>query len=247
MKVMEGILKQIYLDSQKGKKSLALLLDPDEYHSESFEDLFTTDFKFVSYIFVGGSLLKKDKLDSLVEKLKKITTKPIILFPGNSSHISNRADAILFLSLISGRNPEYLIGQQVISAPFIKASKLEVIPTSYMLIDGGKSTTVQYMSNTLPIPSDKPDIAACTALAGKYLGLKLTYLDAGSGAKTVVSPKLIRAVKEETQMPLIVGGGIRNYEQMESAFDAGADIVVIGNALQNKEISLKELNSNYLK
>ncbi len=244
---MEGILKKIYDDSRKGKKSLALLLDPDEYLNDSLDELFSVDIKHVTYLFVGGSLLKKARLESLIERLKKITSKPIILFPGNSGHISNKADAILFLSLISGRNPDYLIGQQVISAPIIKESKLEVLPTAYMLIDGGKTTTVQYMSNTLPIPSDKPDIAACTALAGKYLGLQLSYLDAGSGAKNPIPAKLISAVKEESQMPLIVGGGIRSYEQMENAFDAGADIVVIGNALQNKELSLKELDSNYFK
>ncbi len=244
---MGGILKKIIKDSQQGKKSLALLLDPDEYHNESLKNLFSVDFKHVSYLFVGGSLLKKESLDELIGSLKTINSKPVILFPGNSGHISDKADAILFLSLISGRNPDYLIGQQVISAPIIKKSKIEVLPTAYMLIDGGRPTTVQYMSNTMPIPADKPDIAACTALAGQYLGLKITYLDAGSGAENPIAQNIITAVKNEIKGPLIVGGGIRNYEQMENAFDAGADIVVIGNALQNNEVSLEELNSGYLK
>ena len=193
---MEGILSKIIKDSQQGKKSLALLLDPDEYQNESLKNLFSVDFKHVSYLFVGGSLLKKESLDELIENLKSINSKPVILFPGNSGHISDQADAILFLSLISGRNPDYLIGQQVISAPIIKEAKIEVLPTAYMLIDGGKPTTVQYMSNTMPIPADKPDIAACTALAGQYLGLKITYLDAGSGAENPIPSNINKKCKK---------------------------------------------------
>lgn len=238
-----GILKKIEDDAKRGKKSLALLIDPDEYNEAYIESLFSVDFDHVSYIFIGGSLLLKSETDKLIEHLRKICDKPLILFPGNAKHISDKADAILFLSLLSGRNPEYLIGQQMTSAPIIKRSGLEVMPTAYLLIDGGKLTTVHYMSATLPIPHDKPDIAVSTALAGKYMGFKLTYLDAGSGAKNPVNQDMIKAVKNEIDGPLIIGGGIRSYEQMEMAFDAGADIVVIGNALQNKQIELSDLKS----
>jgi putative glycerol-1-phosphate prenyltransferase len=241
------LIDKIYKDAADGKKSLALLLDPDEFNLRQVEQLFADNYDHVSYIFVGGSLLQNNELDNLITHVKKITKKPVILFPGNASHISSKADAILFLSLVSGRNPEFLIGQQVISAPIIKKAGLEAFSTAYMLIDGGRPTTVQYVSNTFPIPSDKPEIAACTALAAKYLGFKLTYLDAGSGAQNSISQEMIKSVKNECEMPLIVGGGIRNYEDMEAAFDAGADIVVIGNALEKSGIKISELQSNYLK
>lgn len=244
---MKNILDHIKQESNKGKKSLALLLDPDEYDSDSLKHLFSANFDHVSYIFVGGSLLKNEETGKLINEIKKITGKPIILFPGNSNHLSPEADAVLFLSLLSGRNPEYLIGQQVISAPLIKKFNIEALPTAYMLVDGGKATTVQYVSNTFPLPNDKPDIAACTALAGKYMGFQLLYLDAGSGAKYPIPSAIIKAVKKETGLPLIVGGGIREYAQMESAFDAGADIVVIGNAIQEKNLDLSELQTDQLK
>lgn len=236
-----ALLEKIYKDSEKNKKSLALLLDPDEYNQEFIKSLFSENHDHVSYIFLGGSLITKDNFEKLIRQIRDICDKPLIIFPGNSDHVSSNADAILFLSLISGRNPEYLIGQQVISAPKIKRSGLEVLPTAYMLIDGGAPTTVQYMSNTFPLPADKPDIAASTALAGKYMGFKLNYLDAGSGARNSISPEIIHAVKKETNMPLIVGGGISNYKGMEKAFDAGADIVVIGNALQEKDMKIAHL------
>lgn len=239
---MKNLLNKIESDSRSGKKSLSLLLDPDEYGEDALSSLFSTNIDHVSYIFVGGSLLKNEDTDQLVSRISKLSNKPVILFPGDSGHISDKADAILFLSLVSGRNPEYLIGQQVISAPIIKRTGLEVLPTAYMLVDGGKPTTVQYMSNTTPLPSDKPDIAACTALAAKYLGFKLLYLDAGSGAEKPVSQEIISAVKKESGLPLIVGGGIRDYERMEKSFDAGADIVVIGNAIQKNEIRLSDLH-----
>jgi putative glycerol-1-phosphate prenyltransferase len=237
------LIDRIYNDFREGKKSLALLLDPDEYEKGEIDTLFSSGFDHVTYLFVGGSLLKDKNADSIIANLRKVSKKPVILFPGHASHISKNADAILFLSLLSGRNPEYLIGQQMISAPLIKKSGLEAIATAYLLIDGGKPTTVQYMSNTFPIPADKSDIAACTALAGKYMGFKLIYLDAGSGARIPISQEMIKAVKKETDLPLIVGGGIRSYEQMEQAYDAGADIVVIGNAIQNRELKLETLQS----
>lgn len=237
------LIDRIYLDFRNGKKSLALLLDPDEYQKGEIDALFSSNFDHITYLFVGGSLLRDKNADDIIADLRKVSNKPIILFPGNASHISKNADAILFLSLLSGRNPEYLIGQQVISAPLIKQSGLEALPTAYLLVDGGKPTTVQYMSNTFPIPADKPDIAACTALAGKLMGFKLVYLDAGSGALDPVSPAMIKAVKEESELPLIVGGGIKTYEQMESAYDAGADIVVVGNAIQNQELDIEALQS----
>ncbi len=241
------ILNLMIERSKTGKKSLALLLDPDAYEPNEIDILFTDKIDHVDYFFVGGSLIREVEMDNLISHLRKISDKPIILFPGNASHVSSKADAILFLSLLSGRNPEYLIGQQVISAPIIKKSGLEVLATAYLLIDGGKPTTVQYMSNTFPIPANKAGIAASTALAGEYLGFNLTYLDAGSGAENCIPQEVIRAVKQETSMPLIVGGGIRSYEDMEKAYDAGADIVVIGNAIQDKAVTLNDLQNTNLK
>jgi phosphoglycerol geranylgeranyltransferase len=244
---MRDLLQEIIGDSIKGRKKLALLLDPDEYNKSHLDNLFSNDFNHIDYFFVGGSLIKEAEQENLIQHLRTISSKPIILFPGSSGHISSNADAILFLSLLSGRNPEYLIGQQVISAPLVKRSKLEVLSTAYLLVDGGRSTTVQYMSNTFPLPNDKPDIAACTALAGKYMGFSLIYLDAGSGAQKPISASMISAVKKETGLPLIVGGGIKSYEQMEEAYDAGADVVVIGNAIQNQEVKLNELQVSSIK
>jgi putative glycerol-1-phosphate prenyltransferase len=158
---------------------------------------------------------------------------PVVLFPGSNLYIHSDADGILFLSLISGRNPEFLIGQHVVAAPLLKASGLEILPTGYMLVDGGKPTTVSYISNTQPIPADKADIAACTAMAGEMLGQQLLYLDAGSGAENPVSPGMISAVKKATSLPLLAGGGIRSGEQARNAWEAGADCIVIGNVLES--------------
>jgi len=169
----------------------------------------------------------------LVEVLKKQTTIPVLIFPGSNLHIHSEADGILLLSLISGRNPELLIGQHVIAAPILRNSGLEILPTGYMLVESGKSTTVSYISNTQPIPSDKEDIAVCTAMAGEMLGLQLIYLDGGSGAQNPVPAKMISAVRRSISVPLIVGGGINSGIKAEQAWNAGATFVVIGNGLES--------------
>lgn len=195
----------------------------------------------VDLIFVGGSLMMQDQLSACVQALKAVTRLPVILFPGSPLQIDNQADGILFLSLISGRNPDLLIGQQVISAPYLYRSQLEVISTGYMLIDSGMPTTASYMSSTFPIPADKPEIAVATALAGQFLGMKLIYLDAGSGAKYPVNDAIIKRVNEVLHVPLIVGGGIRNSEWAFRVASSGADVVVIGNAIEKDRKLLREL------
>lgn len=221
---------------------LAVLIDPDksspadciklaEMGTEAEVDLF----------FVGSSILMSDSFESIVEVLKRSSSIPVVIFPGNAMQISPTADAILFLSLISGRNPELLIGNHVLSAPLIKQSNLEAISTGYMLIDSGTPTSVSYMSNTFPIPHDKNDIAACTAMAGEMLGMKLIYMDAGSGAKYPVSTSMIRDVKKHLNVPVIVGGGIRSGEKAVELCNAGADVIVIGNAIEKDPAILLEI------
>ena len=221
----------IHSQSKAGKKMLAVLIDPDKPCKESF--LAQAGALGVDLFFVGGSLLVHGSIGSCIQQIRQHSTSPIILFPGSAMQIDASADGILLLSLISGRNPEYLIGQQVIAAPLLRQSKLDILPTGYLLIESGKSTTASYMSGTTPIPSDKPEIAAVTALAGAQLGLQYIYLDGGSGAQQPVSAAIIKAVKNEISIPLIVGGGIRSAEQLHAAYEAGADIVVIGTSLEN--------------
>lgn len=214
-------------------KGLAMLLDPDKVN---LGDVLTlarrAEAAAVDYFFVGGSLLTHGGIHELVQELKSVSSIPVILFPGSVYQIVPQADAILFLSLISGRNPELLIGQHVIAAPLLKASEIDVIATGYMLIDSGKPTTAHYISNTHPIPYDKPDIALCTAMAGEYLGLKVIYMDGGSGAEKPISTEMIQTVSEGIFAPLIVGGGIRSVAEAVEIWNAGADVIVIGNALE---------------
>ena len=225
------------------KKEVALLIDPDKHTQQSLKNLLNTAVQAgIDYLFVGGSLLAKP-IDPVIELCKHETDLPVILFPGNSQQISLEADAILFLSLVSGRNPEYLIGQHVQAAPFLKQTKLEVISTAYMLIDGGNVTSVEYVSNTKPIPSDKIDIAVATALASMYMGMRCIYLEAGSGALKTVPGEMIQAVKTTTDLPLIVGGGIRDAKTAKIVFDAGADVVVLGSVAENHPDVLPEICS----
>lgn len=218
-----------------GKKRFAVLVDPDKPSIQEIEQLAESAKKCkVDMFFVGGSLLTSNNLDICIKVLKEKTQIPVILFPGNTLQMSSRADAILFLSLISGRNPEMLIGRHVIAAPFLKLSKLEVIPTGYMLIDSGKPTAVTYMSNSLPIPYDKDDIAACTAMAGEMLGLRIIFMDCGSGAQKAISESMLKMVKQSINIPLIVGGGINSPELAGKICQAGADVVVVGNALEKE-------------
>lgn len=215
------------------KKKLAILIDPSSISKDNVVQIIKkVALNSVDFIFLGGSLISKNNFEATLLLIKSITQIPVLLFPGNSTQISKHADAILFLSLISGRNPDLLIGTHVISAPLIRSMHIPTISVGYMLIDGGIVSSVQYMSNTMPIPNDKPEIAACTAMAGEMLGLKSIYLEAGSGAKKPVSEAIIKAVKHNTSIPLIVGGGIRNGEQAKKTFLAGADIIVVGNILE---------------
>jgi putative glycerol-1-phosphate prenyltransferase len=227
-----------------GKKKLAVLIDPDDIHLKNLGAI-TKQLQLpgIGFVFIGGSFIQKDKMETCLQYLKENTDLPLILFPGHYFQVNALADGILFLSLISGRNPEFLIGQQVVAAPYIKDSGLESIATAYLLIDGGRPNTATYMSNTAPIPADKPGIAAHTALAGEMLGLKLCYLDAGSGAKNPVSEKMIKQVRSLFSGPLIVGGGVRNAVQVALHFDAGADIVVVGNILEENPEMLQEMSS----
>lgn len=236
------LLDKILSDKQSKRKSLAVLLDPDKVELASFRHfLFACVENHVDFFFVGGSLITKNIMAAMIEAIRTHTSIPVVIFPGNNLHIDPSADAILLLSLISGRNPDYLIGQHVIAAPILKQSGLEILPTGYILVDSGRQTTVSYISNTTPIPHDKPDIAACTAMAGEMLGLKLIYLDGGSGAMYPVSPKMISRVKENIDLPLIVGGGINSAEKAHEALEAGADMLVIGNAFEKNPTLLPEI------
>ena len=218
--------------SRKAKK-FAVLIDPDKVDQKKLINLVDIATKCcVDFFFVGGSLLTNDTLDNTIKTIKDNCIIPVILFPGNTMQINKKADALLLLSLISGRNPEMLIGKHVIAAPYLKASNLEIIPTGYMLIESGKPTAALYMSNSTPIPADKNDIAVCTAMAGEMLGHKLIYMDAGSGAIITISEKMIARVKENISIPLIIGGGIRTPAKAHDVCSAGADIVVVGNAIE---------------
>jgi phosphoglycerol geranylgeranyltransferase len=221
-----------------GAKQLALLVDPDGADSRiaGLEGLITA--AGVDYVFVGGSLLTDDVFHQTVQRVKEEVSVPVVLFPGSPAQLSDHADALLFLSLISGRNPDLLIGQHVQAASRLSRMRIEVIPTGYMLVDCGIPTTASYISNTPPLPHDKPGIAAMTALAGQYLGLQLMYLDGGSGAQKPVAPEMITAVRSQVQCPLIVGGGIRTADQARAAWAAGADLIVVGTAWEQNPDAL---------
>jgi len=224
------------------RKGFAVLIDPDKLEEQALlKTIEIAKNAGVDFFFVGGSLVVTDTLDTVVSTLKKHCDIPVILFPGSPDQITPKADALLYLSLISGRNPELLIGQHVISAPFIRQSGLEVMPVGYMLIDGGTPTTVSYISNTHPIPSNKNDIAACTAMAGEMLGLKLIYMDAGSGAQKSIPTVMISQVAKYIQIPLIVGGGITTAEKAKENCSAGADIIVVGNAVEKDPALINEM------
>jgi len=228
-----SLITNIYAAKLKGKKQIAVLIDPDKYRVDSIaQHIETCLFANVDFFLVGGSLMSKNYLPELMLLIKSLTTKPIILFPGDIYQIDPSADAILLLSLISGRNPELLIGNHVRSAPYLKQSGLEIIPTGYLLIDGGKHTSVVYMSQSIPIPYDKADIASATALAGQMLGHKIIYLDAGSGALHHIQPDMVNAVSKTVDIPLFVGGGIRKPGQAARLAQAGADIIVVGTAIE---------------
>jgi len=231
----ESILVHIQESSKKGKKLLAILLDPDKTNLDEIHSISKRiEALNANFIFVGGSFVENGITDIFVQKLKKNTQIPIVLFPGDYSQVTNNADALLFLSLLSGRNPEYLIEQQIKAVPFLKNSNIEIIPTGYILIDGGKNSSVLKVSKTTPISQNNIELAVATAIAGMYKGKQLIYLEAGSGAKTPVSLEIISEVKKNINIPLIIGGGIRSKKQLNNAYKFGADMVVVGTAFENK-------------
>jgi len=215
-----------------GNKSIALLLDPDKAKGESLVKLLKiAEQNKTDYILAGGSLTFTD-IDTLIVSVRKLTSIPVVLFPGNLLQLTTKADIILLLSLISGRNPDLLIGNHVIAAPHLKNEMEKLVPVGYTLISCGSKTSVEYISQTEAIPSDKPEIAAATALAGEMLGLKMIYLEAGSGAEHHVPLELIKVVRENISIPLAVGGGIRKSSQIKEIFEAGANLIILGNGCE---------------
>jgi phosphoglycerol geranylgeranyltransferase len=230
--------------NNSGRKHFAVLLDPDNLTEASCLNLLSLSKTYqVDFFFVGGSLITSANQAAIIKLIKANSDIPVILFPSNSLHIDKQADGILLLSLISGRNPELLIGQHVIAAPVLKDSNLNIYPTGYMLVDTGKQTTASYMSGTTPIPHDKPAIAACTALAGEMLGLKYIYMDGGSGAMKPISSEMICAVRKSVELPIIVGGGVDTAEKAEAVLKAGADVIVVGNHIEKNPGFLAEVSN----
>ena len=239
-----AILKSLEDRYRQGKKSIAVLVDPDKVENTSDLDslIRLANENCVDFFFVGGSLVTTTNMGEVIRHIKENVSIPVVIFPGSTLQIDPAADAILFLSLISGRNPDYLIGQHVVAAPILKNSGLEVMPTGYALINSGKTTSAAYVSNTTPIPEDKYSLAACTALAGEMLGLRLIYLDAGSGAEREINAKMISTVRKTINVPLIIGGGINTSRKAITALEAGADMIVIGNALEKDPNLLTEIS-----
>jgi phosphoglycerol geranylgeranyltransferase len=241
---MKSVIYNSLIEKKKqGKKSFAVLIDPDKVNKPMLDELTGLCVAAkVDWLLVGGSLVISNHLDDCVQHIKENCSIPVILFPGSPSQISKYADALLYLSLISGRNPELLIGQHVVSAPFVKQSGLEIMSTGYIVVDGGAPTTVSYISNALPVPSDKNEIALCTAMAGEMLGMKLIYMDSGSGAKRPITESMIEAVAKNISSPLIIGGGIADPEKAYLNCKAGADVIVVGNAIEKNTSLIKEMS-----
>ena len=228
---MGSLLNELFHRKAQKLKSVAVLCDPDTPQSEIIQQVRKAIALGIDIFLVGGSHVSQNSTASCVELLKSQNAPNITLFPGNELHVVDQADAILFMSLISGRNPEFLIAKQVAAAPWVKKSKMEDIPTGYMLVESGKLTSALYISGTLPLPNNKPDIAAATAMAGELLGMKLFYLDAGSGAEYPIPQSIIKAVNQTTNGVVFVGGGIRTQSAAASAWNSGADVVVVGNGI----------------
>lgn len=238
--IYESLLER----KKRGQRSFAVLIDPDNVNAAKIDELTELAVSAnVDYLLVGGSLVISNHLDEVVQHIRRNCSIPVILFPGTPSQVSRYADGLLYLSLISGRNPELLIGQHVISAPAVRKSGLEIISTGYMVIDGGAPTTVSYISNATPIPADKNEIALCTAMAGEMLGMKLIYMDAGSGARHPIREEMIAAVSHHIEVPLVVGGGIREPEKAYRNCKAGADVIVVGNAIEKDASLIREMAS----
>ncbi|MBD0830981.1 geranylgeranylglyceryl/heptaprenylglyceryl phosphate synthase [Aestuariibaculum sediminum] len=240
---MKGVYQDIQDAASTGKPLLAVLIDPDKFPLENVSNFIKkVNTSIATHIFVGGSTVADEVTEILVENIKRYTSLPVVLFPGDVTQITNRVDALLFLSLISGRNPEYLIGKHINSVSKLRGSGLEIIPTGYLLIENGKETAVQRVTKTKPLPIGNIQNIVDTAKAGELLGMKLIYLEAGSGAIHPVTSEIIKAVKTELSVPLIVGGGIKTIQQLETAYSAGADMVVIGTAFEQDESFFSKLS-----
>jgi len=238
----QSIYESLLAKKKKGQRSFAVLIDPDNVNTAKIDELTGLAISAgVDYLLVGGSLVISNHLDEVVQHIRRNCSIPVILFPGTPSQISRYADGLLYLSLISGRNPELLIGQHVISAPAVRQSGLEIISTGYMVIDGGAPTTVSYISNANPIPADKSEIALCTAMAGEMLGMKLIYMDAGSGARHPIREEMIASVASHIDIPLVIGGGIRDPEKAYRNCKAGANMIVVGNAIEKDASLIREM------
>ncbi len=235
---MPKVLEEIIFAEKSDKRLLAVLIDPEKFDSLKAQEFLRKIPFLTTHIFIGGSTVTPEELENCTKAIKAETDLPVILFPGDHQQISAKADALLFLSLLSGRNPDYLIEQQVRSVPLVRESGLEIIPTAYLLIDGGKECAVQRASRTNPLSQQDVQLIVDTALAGEYSGKQLIYLEAGSGAEIPVGSEIISAVKEAVQIPVIVGGGIRTRSQFEAAYEAGANMVVIGTAFEKGDFFL---------
>ncbi|MDT0558230.1 geranylgeranylglyceryl/heptaprenylglyceryl phosphate synthase [Ichthyenterobacterium sp. W332] len=240
---MSKLLQYIINAKKEDKKLLAVLIDPDKIELKNISNVVNkVNRSVVTHIFVGGSEVATGLTELVVNEIKKHTKLPVILFPGDTIQITNKADGLLFLSLISGRNAEYLIGKHVEAASKLSDTKLEVIPTGYILIENGKQTAVERVSETKPLQRNNIDLIIDTAKAGELLGMQLIYLEAGSGATQPIEGSIISKVKQHLNIPLIVGGGIRSKKQLQDAYDAGADLVVIGTAFENDELFFDTLS-----
>lgn len=239
---MKNIYKNILQAISNNKKLLAVLIDPDKMDLERIPNFIEKVNKSIAtHIFVGGSEVAEELTELVVKTIKEHTDLPIVLFPGDVTQITNKADALLFLSLISGRNSDYLIGKHVQAVSKLRISNLEIIPTGYILVENGKQTAVQRVTETQPLQNGNIQLIVDTAKAGELLGMKLIYLEAGSGALNPIPTEIIRNVKENIYVPLIVGGGIRSSKQLEQAYQAGADLVVIGTAFEDDETFFEEI------
>ncbi|NMH86982.1 geranylgeranylglyceryl/heptaprenylglyceryl phosphate synthase [Flavivirga algicola] len=239
---MKPIYKDILGSISRGEKLLAVLIDPDKMNFDKVSNFIEKVNRSVAtHIFVGGSTVDENMTSTLVEEIKKHTKVPVVLFPGDITQITSKADAILFLSLISGRNPEYLIGKHITSISKLKETDLDIISTGYVLIESGAETAVERVTRTEPLSRTNIQYIVDTAQAGELLGMKLIYLEAGSGAKVPVSEEIISRVNKVLNIPLIVGGGIKTKKQLENAYNSGADLVVIGTAFEKDESFFDEL------
>ncbi|MGB5419068.1 geranylgeranylglyceryl/heptaprenylglyceryl phosphate synthase [Algibacter sp.] len=239
-----SIYKNIQNSISKGEKLLAVLIDPDKFSVKNTQPFIEKVNKSIAtHIFVGGSIVNEDSTEYLVTEIKKHTNLPLVLFPGDVTQITGKADALLFLSLLSGRNPAYLIGKHVEAVSKLRNTNLEVIPTGYILIESGKETAVQQVTETKPMSRNNIQVIVDTAIAGQLLGLKLIYLEAGSGANEALSQSIIEEVKQALDIPLIVGGGVKSKIQLDNAYKSGADLVVIGTAFEDNELFFDEIKS----